>query len=381
MADIISIIQHYFKNAPSIPLHTPNLDENDQKAVFEVVGTSYVSSIGEAVSNFGSAIAEFTSAEAAVPLSSGTAALHAALHLANVSEGDYVITQPLSFVATTNAILYCHAKPIFIDIDNSTLGLCPNALENWLTKNAFVDDQNVCRFRSDGKIIKACVPMHTFGHALKINLIAAICDKWCLSLIEDCAESLGTFVSGKHTGTFGRFGTLSFNGNKIITTGGGGAILCKREDLDIVRHVTSTAKLPDTIEFEHDMMGFNYRMPNLNAALGLAQLQKLPRLLKEKRKLAEYYRKELEGSEFVFIDEPSGTESNFWLNSVLCPTPEARNSLLLETNKVGIQARPAWKLLNRLDYLKHYPCDDLVNAIYVSERLVNLPSTPMFWKV
>ncbi len=381
LTDIISIIRHYFKNASSIPLHTPNLDENDQKAVFEVVGTSYVSSIGEAVSNFGSAIAEFTSAEAAVPLSSGTAALHAAMHLANVSEGDYVITQPLSFVATTNAILYCHAKPIFIDIDKSTLGLCPHALENWLTKYAFVDDQSVCRFKRDRKIIKACVPMHTFGHAVKIDLIAAVCDKWCLSLIEDCAESLGTFVSGKHTGTFGRFGTLSFNGNKIITTGGGGAILCKREDLDIVRHVTSTAKIPHKIEFEHDMMGFNYRMPNLNAALGIAQIGKLPRLLKEKRKLAEYYRKELEGSEFLFVDEPTGTESNFWLNSVLCPTPQARNSLLAETNKAGIQARPAWKLLSRLDYLKHYPRDNLANAIYMSERLVNLPSTPMFWKV
>lgn len=380
MADIISIIRHYFKNASTIPLHTPNLDENDQKAVFEVVGTSYVSTVGESVSSFGSAIAEFTAAEAAVPLSSGTAALHAAMHLADICEGDYVITQPLSFVATCNAILYCHAKPIFIDIDRDTLGLSPAALENWLTENAFVDDQSCCRFKLDGKKIKACVPMHTFGHAVKIELIKTICEKWCLSLIEDCAESLGTFVSGKHTGTFGRFGTLSFNGNKIITTGGGGAILCKKEDMDMVRHVTSTAKIPNIMEFEHDMMGFNYRMPNLNAALGLAQIAKLPRLLREKRKLADYYRKELDGSEFVFVDEPKGTVSNFWLNSILCETVNARNFLLTETNKAGIQTRPAWKLLNKLDYLKHYPHDGLTNAIHLSERLVNLPSTPMFWE-
>ena len=304
----------------------------------------------------------------------GTAALHVSLKLVGVLPGDLVITQALTFVATCNAIHYCGAEPLFIDVDEATLGLSPLALENWLKNHADLDAEGVCIERESRRRITACMPMHTFGHPADLAGLLRVCESWNLSLVEDAAESLGSFYEGRHTGTFGKIAAVSFNGNKIITTGGGGMILCDAETGKRAKHLTTTAKKPHPYEYVHDEVGYNYRLPNINAALGVAQLEQLSEFLAEKRALATQYRNLLKDTEFQFVDEPKGCQSNFWLNAVLCPDEHSRNHLLEVTNARNVMTRPVWQLMCDLPMYAHCRRGDLDTSRNIAQRLVNLPS-------
>ena len=315
---VVKFIQEIFQTKEFIPLHEPRFLGNEKTFLMDTIDTSYVSSVGEFVDKFESGLSAFTGSEKAIALVNGTSALHLSLVLADVQPEDYVITQSLTFVATCNAISYCKAEPIFLDVDKRTLGLSPTALESWLEENAFSDDDGICRLKKNNRLIKACVPMHTFGHPVDIKRIVSVCKKWNITLIEDAAESFGSLYEGKHTGTFGAMGTLSFNGNKIITTGGGGAILCNKEIYYEGKHLSTTAKKSDNIYFFHDKVGFNYRLPNINAALGCAQLDQINNFISKKRKLAHTYENYFHDSEYSFFTEPEGCYSNYWLNTIIC---------------------------------------------------------------
>ncbi len=353
----IDFIKAQYPTKDFIALHEPCFDAREIELTKECIESTFVSSIGKFVNDFEIEIAKFCNVKKAVACVNGTNALHMALLLAGVKEDDIVATQALTFIATANAISYCNAQPAFIDIDRETLGLCPNKLEDFIKKNPKV---------------KAVVPMHTFGLPCKIAEIKSICEKYKVALIEDCAESLGSFVNGVHTGNFGSISAISFNGNKIITTGGGGMLLFNNEDLAAkAKHLTTQAKVPHRWEFNHDEIGYNYRMPNLNAALGVAQLEKLPIFLEKKRALAQNY-KDFFGERF--ISEPENTQSNYWLNALLFSDRKERDAFLEETNNNKVMTRPVWTLMNRLRMFKDAPCSDLSNAEYVEQRLVNIPS-------
>lgn len=358
-----------------IPLHRPIFSEHERESVAEVIGNNFVSSAGKEIEVFESKIADFTGARYAIATVNGTAALHVALHLANVSAGSEVITQAVSFVATANAISYCQAKPVFIDIDLETMGLSPKALAAFLQANVEMRHGHAYN-KVSGARISACVPMHTFGHAALIDEIADICNAFNIALIEDCAESLGSYLGSKHTGRAGKFATFSFNGNKIITTGGGGMIITDDEHLaQRARHITTTSKRPHAYEYYHDEVGFNYRMPNLNAAMGLAQIEKLDNFLSQKRIVAESYRDFFASLPMEFVWEREGTRANFWLNCVLCEDLAARNTFLEYTNEAGIMTRPLWQLLNRLPMYENCETDALTHSNFLAERLVNIPSS------
>ncbi|GBF48800.1 UDP-bacillosamine synthetase [Leptospira ryugenii] len=371
---IESLIRDYYQSNGDIPLHAPIFQGNEKAYTTQAIDSTFVSSVGVFVNEFENKIATYTNSQSAVATVNGTAALHASLVLSGVKSGDYVISQALTFVATCNAITYLEAEPIFIDVDIETLGLSPIALVNWLNENAEIRDSN-CIYKKNGRKIAACVPMHTFGHPCKIDEIQKICYDWKIELVEDAAESLGSFYKGQHTGTFARFGTLSFNGNKIITTGGGGMILSKLEDGKLAKHITTTAKVPHKYDFFHDQIGYNYRMPNLNAALGLAQLEQLESFLIQKRHLATIYETFFKGTEFTFIKEPTHAKSNYWLNAILCENEEKKKHLLITLNQSGIFCRPAWKLMSSLPMFQNCISDGLRNSKWIEERLVNLPSS------
>jgi aminotransferase in exopolysaccharide biosynthesis len=305
----------------------------------------------------------------------GTAALHIALQLAGVTTNDLVITQPLTFVATCNAIAYLGAAPLFIDVDRTTLGLSPTSLSDWLNENARLDEQGLCRAISGNQIIRACVPMHSFGHPCDLDTLVAVCGQWNIALVEDAAESLGSLYKGRHTGTFGMLGILSFNGNKIITTGGGGMILSNSALGVRAKHFTTTAKTPHPYRYMHDEVGYNYRLPNLNAALGCAQMAQLEDFITAKRALAEQYASHLNGSDLHFVREPAHCRSNYWLNTVICETPTMRDALLSATHAQGIGTRPVWDLMTTLPMYAACKKGDLRNAEWLAERLVNLPSS------
>jgi len=304
----------------------------------------------------------------------GTAALHIALKFAGVKEGDEVGTQPLTFIATCNAISYCGAKSIFLDVDLDTLGLSPVSMRNFLENNCEVIN-NKCINKTTGKTIKACVPMHTFGHPCKIDEIKEICDKWHIELVEDAAESLGSFYKGKHTGTFGKIGIFSFNGNKIITSGGGGVIVTDDEELaKRAKHITTTAKVPHPYEYVHDEVGYNYRMPNINAALLVAQMENLDKFLENKRELAKKYEEFFYSLGIEFIKEPQSSKSNYWLNAIKLDNKKQRDEFLEYSNNNKIMTRPIWRLMNKLPMYKSCQRDSLKNAEYLEERVVNIPS-------
>lgn len=370
-------IRSLYQTNDFIPLHAPTFGDQEKNNVINTIESTFVSSVGQYVSEFENAVEHFTGAKKAIATVNGTAALHTALYMAGVKQGDLVITQALTFVATCNAIHHMGAEPVFIDVSRETLGLCPIALETFLEDNADLES-NCCVFRKSKQVIRAVVPMHTFGHSVHLDEIERICKKWHISLVEDTAESLGSYYKGIHTGTVGEFAALSFNGNKIITTGGGGMVLCANErDGELTKHVTTTAKVPHPYEFYHDQPGFNYRMPNLNAALGCAQMQRLPLFLQQKRELACKYREFFRGSNYEFIDEPSHGRSNFWLNAILCEDKNARNALLEEQNSSGIMCRPIWQLMHRLPMFENCLKGNLPISEYVESRLVNLPSSPI----
>ena len=374
--NVINFIQNTYQTTGFIPLHEPCFVGNEKKYLNECIDSTYVSSIGKFVDEFEEKIASYTGAKYAVATSNGTSALHIALLLANVGENDEVITQPLTFVATCNVISYCRAQPIFVDVDRDTMGLSPIALRNYLEKNTIIQNQK-CINNATGKIIKACIPMHTFGHPCRVDEIKDICDKYHIYLIEDAAESLGSFYKGKHTGTFGQMGVMSFNGNKIITAGGGGCILTDDESLaKKAKHLTTTAKVPHRWEYNHNMIGYNYRMPNLNAALLVAQLESLEIFLLKKRELAAAYTDFFNyTTTYSFVKEPIDSQSNYWLNAIIFKDKKQRDLFLDETNSEGVMTRPTWVLMNKLPMFKNAQHGDLTNSEWLEQRVVNIPSS------
>lgn len=372
---LVGFIREQYATNEFIPLHAPVFRGRERELLVDTIDSTFVSSVGAYVDRFEKDMAAFTGSSRAVAVMNGTAALHVALVLAGVERDDLVVTQSLTFVATCNAIAYCGAQPLFIDVDRHTLGLSPTALDSWLEAHARIDDDGVCRTRDGGRRIRACLPMHTFGHPVELDALIEVCNRWHLVLVEDAAESLGSYYKGRHTGNFGHIGVLSFNGNKIMTTGGGGMLLADEVIGKRAKHLTTTAKIPHPYEFFHDEVGYNYRMPNLNAALGCAQLEQLPAFLASKRALAERYIAFFQGSNLQFIVEPAHCRSNYWLNGVICETPEQRDALLKATNDAGVMTRPIWALMNRLPLYANAPRGPLDNAEWLEARVVNLPSS------
>lgn len=372
---LVQFIREQYRSDDFIPLHAPIFAGHERAYVVDTIESTFVSSVGAFVDRFERDMAAYTASPRAVATVNGTAALHIALKLAGVLPGELVVTQPLTFVATCNAIAYCSAEPLFIDVDRHTLGLSPTALDAWLTEHAEVGDDGLCRTRADGKVIRACVPMHTFGHPADLDGLVSVCARWQIVLVEDAAESLGSFYKGRHTGTFGALGTLSFNGNKIITTGGGGMILANEALGTHAKHLTTTAKKPHPYEYVHDEVGYNYRLPNLNAALGCAQLEQLEAFIANKRELAARYAEYFQGSDLKFFTEPADCRSNYWLNAVICEGHEQRDALLKATNDRGVMSRPIWALMNHLPIYAHCRKGDLSNAEWLEARVVNLPSS------
>lgn len=375
MQKIVNFIQDTYKTKGFIAIHEPVFAGNEKKYLNDCIDSTFVSSVGEYVDRFEKEFAAKVGSKYAVATVNGTSALHISLLLAGVKIGDEIITQSLTFIATCNAVSYIGAKPIFVDVDLDTMGLSPKSLQEFLEKNCKTDNKQ-CINKTTNKVIKACVPMHTFGHPCKIDKIKDICDKWFISLVEDAAESLGSVYKNKHTGTFGRLGVFSFNGNKIITSGGGGVIVTNDETLAIkAKHLTTTAKVPHSYEYEHDEIGYNYRMPNLNAALLVAQLEQLDEFLKNKRELASKYEKFFKKNREVrFVKEPQDSKSNYWLQSVILKDIGSKDKFIDYTNKNGIMTRPVWKLMNELTMFKDVQCASLDNSKYLEQRVVNIPS-------
>jgi aminotransferase in exopolysaccharide biosynthesis len=373
--NIIDFIKQTFNTNEFIPLHEPRFIGNEKKYLNDCIDSTFVSSVGKYVDMFEKEFASYVGSKYAIATVNGTAALHISLILADVKRDDEVITQPLTFIATCNAISYCGAKPIFVDVDLDTLGLSPESLENFLEINCEIVD-NKCINKTTGKIVKACVPMHAFGHPCRIDEIKKICDIWNIILVEDSAESLGSTYKDKHTGTFGQIGAFSFNGNKIITSGGGGVIVTDDEDLaKRAKHITTTAKVPHAFEYVHDEIAYNYRLPNINAALLVAQMENLDKFLKSKRELTEIYKDFFSKSAIKLILEPENSKSNYWLQAVLLDNKKQRDEFLEITNKNGVMTRPIWKLMNELEMFKDCQKSELVNAKYLEERIVNIPSS------
>jgi len=372
--EVIAFIQKTYQTTDFIPLHEPKFIGNEKKYLNECIDSTFVSSVGRFVDEFEEKISNYTGVKYAIATSNGTSALHISLLLANVEQNDEVITQPLTFVATCNAISYCGAQPVFIDVDRDTMGLSPSALRYFLENNTTIKN-NKCINNVTGKRIGACIPVHTFGHPCRIDEIKDICNQYNIFLIEDAAESVGSFYKDKHTGTFGQVGVMSFNGNKIITAGGGGCIITDDEALaKKAKYLTTTAKVPHKWNFNHDMVGYNYRMPNLNAALLVAQLENLDNFISSKRKLANVYETFFNSNNYVFVKEPMDSKSNYWLNSILLKNKQQRDEFLDETNSSGIMTRPIWILMNKLIMFQNAQCGKLTNAEWLEERVVNIPS-------
>lgn len=373
--EVIDFIRSLYHTTEFIPLHEPKFVGNERAYVLDCIDSTFVSSVGKYVDRFEQMMAEYTGAKYAVATVNGTAALHIALKLAGVNHNDEVITQSLSFVATCNAISYCGAKPVFVDVDRATLGLSPSSLRDFLSVNA-TKTLDGCVNKTTGRKISAVVPMHTFGHPCRIDEISTVCEEFGITLIEDAAESLGSYYQGKHTGTFGKLAAFSFNGNKTITTGGGGMIITNDEALARrAKHITTTAKQPHPYEFVHDEIGYNYRLPNLNAALGCAQMEILPRLLESKRAIASSYIGFFANSVLDFVKEPTQAHSNYWLNALVLEDKPARELFLKELNDAGVMSRPIWRLMNELTMFNDCQSADLSNSKWLEERVVNIPSS------
>lgn len=373
--ETISFIRDlYGEKEDFIPLHAPTFAGNEKKYLNECIDTTFVSSVGKFVDLFEQKIAEYTAAKQAVVCVNGTNALHIALKLSGVEKGDEVITQPLTFIATTNAIVYAGAVPVFVDVDKDTMGLSPKSLEQFLQANAELR-ANECFHKQTNRRIKACMPMHTFGHACRIEEIIAICERYHIQVVEDAAEAMGSYYKGKHLGSFAKIGAISFNGNKTITTGGGGVILTNDETIGKhAKHLTTQAKLPHAWEFVHDEIGYNYRMPNINAALGVAQLEQLDHFLANKRTTAEAYKNYFQKQGIAFFAERAEERCNYWLNAIILKNKEERDAFLTESNAKAVMTRPIWQLMNRLPMFKDSPKTDLSNAEWLEARVVNIPS-------
>ena len=370
----INFIKHHYGNKDFTPLHEPCFSGNEKKYVLETIDSTFVSSVGKFVDLFEDKIKAYTGAKHAIAVVNGTSALHMSLLLAGVERNDLVITQSLSFIATCNAISYVGAEPAFVDIDFKTLGLSASALEKFLSEVEMIDGKP--HHIPTGKKIGACVPMHTFGFPVEIDKIVALCDTFNIPVIEDAAESLGSTYKGKHTGTFGLFGTYSFNGNKTITCGGGGIIVTNDDKLGLLaKHITTQAKIPHRWEYKHDYIGYNYRCPNLNAALACAQIEQLEDFIENKRITSSKYSEFFKNSKVKYLEEPEYSRSNYWLNAILLENKDERDQFLTETNDNGVMTRPVWALMNRLEMFKNCIQDSLENSITIESRLVNIPSS------
>ena len=358
-----------------VPLHRPVFEGNERQYLIDCIDSNFVSSVGAKVTEFEEKVAEFTGSKYAVATVNGTAALHVAIELAGVKPGDEVISQALTFIATCNAISYAGAKPLFIDVDVDTMGLSPAALKSFLDENAEKRASGTFN-KISGKKISACVPMHSFGFPCRIAEIAEICADWDITLVEDAAESLGSYVGSRHTGTFGSMATLSFNGNKVITTGGGGMIITDDSELaKRAKYITTTAKVPHLYEFVHDEIGYNYRMPNLNAALGCAQMERLDEFLMIKSQLADQWDTFFQGQDIDFMKAINGNKANHWLNAVILDSREDRDEFLKLTNDNNVMTRPIWTLMSELPMFKDCQTDDLENSLWLEDRVVNIPSS------
>lgn len=371
-----AFIRNLYPGKDPVPLHEPFFGGNEKAYVNDCIDSTFVSSVGQYVDRFERMIGETTGAKFAVATVNGTAALHAALRVGGVEANDEVLTQSLTFVATANAIAYCNTLPVFIDSDRQRLGLSAEKLADFLQTQTVMKQDGFCYNRRSGRRIRACVPMHVFGHPVQIDRICDLCAERNIIVVEDAAEALGSLYKGKACGTFGKLGIFSFNGNKTITTGGGGMIVT--DDPKLARrakHLTTTAKQSHSWEYEHDAIGFNYRLPNLNAALGCAQMEQLDRILREKRLLADTYRNFFEDRPETFVTEPDDSSANYWLNTLLLPNAQAKARFLQALNRKGILCRPAWKPMHLQSIYSRCEHDGAANAVWLYERIVNLPSS------
>jgi perosamine synthetase len=376
--ELINFIRKLYPNKEEIiPLHEPLLDDTEKQYLADCIDSGFVSSAGAEIEKFENAIAEYTGSKNAIAVVNGTSALFISMRMLGIGENDLVITSPLSFIATTNAVIHTGAQPVFLDIDKENAGLSPEALKNFIQSEcSFIDDKLI--HQASGKRIKAVLPVHVFGLSCDIDTIKDICNTYKLYLLEDAAEGLGTTNNGKHIGTFGTCGILSFNGNKIITSGGGGMILTEDNNLaSNIRHIVQQAKNKHPYEYIHDETGYNLRMPNLNASLGLAQYSKLQKIRESKRAISEKYQNFLLSKGIAWLKESEGSQSNYWLNVMLAENKEQRDTIINRLISNGIQARPAWKLSSDLPMYKNCINDSLENAKWLYERVICLPSSPI----
>lgn len=374
--EVVDFIRNIYGGGKFIPLSVPVFIGNEKKYLNEIIDTTFVSSVGKFVDRFEEEVAKYTGSEKAVVCDNGTNALHMSLMLAGVERDDEVLTQALTFIATCNAICYCGAHPIFIDVDKDTMGLSPKAVREWLCKNT-IQKEGQCYNKRTNRRVKACVPMHTFGFPVHIDELVEVLNEYHIEMVEDAAQSIGSLYKGKHTGTFGKVGALSFNGNKTITTGGGGMMLFNDEDMGaLAKHLTTQAKIPHRWEFRHDHIGYNYRMPNINAALGCAQMEHIEEYVADKRETAKQYKeffKDVDGIEY--FTEPENCRSNYWLNVVILNDKDAQQNFLQYTNDNGVMTRPIWELMCRLPMFENCENDGLQNTIWFADRVVNIPSS------
>jgi aminotransferase in exopolysaccharide biosynthesis len=374
-SSFVKFVQEIYSTTEYIPLHAPKFEGNEIKYLSDTIDSTYVSSVGKFVDLFEQKVLEYTGSRHAIATVNGTSAIHIALKLVGVEKDSEVITQSLTFVATCNAIRYCGAKPLFVDVDRYGLGLSVESLTEFLEQNSEVRDDGLCWNKTTNRRISACLPVHTFGFPARVDKIKIICDKYKIPLVEDAAESLGSFYHQVHTGTIGKLSALSFNGNKIITTGGGGMILTNDDWLaERARHITTTAKVPHKWGFSHDEIGYNYRLPNINAALGVAQMESLPKQIKNKRKIANQYQKWGEEHGIKFLKEPTNALANYWLNVIIMQDKEQRDLMLEVTNSSKVMTRPVWTPMHKLTINQDCQYSNMVNTDWLADRILNVPS-------
>lgn len=389
IASFIELVRDIYETDAFIPLHAPSFSALDKEYVVDAIDSTFVSSVSDYVGKFEQVLSRFTGADYIVPVVNGTSGIHLALHALGVNNDCEVITQSLTFTATCNAIAYTGAQPILVDVEAKSMGLCPESLDSFLQKHAElqeIDGQQVTINKHTGKHIAACVPMHTFGHPVKMAELRHVCQQWNIAIVEDAAEALGSFIEldGKqqHCGTIGAMGVLSFNGNKPITTGGGGAILTNDVVLaERLRHISTTAKLAHAWEYVHDEVGYNYRMPGLNAALGCSQMEQLPTFLADKQIITQRYREWSNEQGVTFVDGQENTQANFWLNAFILEDKKQRDEFLSLSNEQGVMTRPIWQPMHLLEHFKDVQRTELNNTLHIMERLVNVPSSARSQKI
>lgn len=373
----VAFIRELYGTQEFVPLHAPVFVGNEKAYLAECIDSTFVSYVGKFVERFEKAVMDYTGAKYAVACSSGTAALHMALHVGGVKPGDLVLMPALTFVATANAVRYCQADPLFIDTDRTTLGFDMAQLTDYLSTSTERRSDGVYD-KATGRRISACLPVHLFGHVSRLDELVTLCAEHGVTLIEDSAEAMGSFFKGRHAGTFGQIGVFSFNGNKTITTGGGGMVITDDEAVaKRIRHITTTAKVPHRWEFFHDELGYNYRLTNVNAAIGVGQMEQLDRYITSKRSIAARYAAFFSNGPMRHFAEPADCRSNYWLNAILLADRTERDAFLDYANDNGVMSRPAWTLMNKLPMYSHCPALSLEGAQWLEDRLVNIPSSPI----